>query len=103
MNKKEILNLLISDTENGKIKWDINIEPSYFKSEYILSLTNKKRLKLKVLYFQVRVKHSKVIISMEKNIDGKWVSKTIIEMGGKKNREDIRIIESLVEKILDRR
>jgi hypothetical protein len=31
MNKKEILNLLISDTENGKIKWDINIEPSYFK------------------------------------------------------------------------
>lgn len=103
IKRKEILDSLINDTKNDKIKWEVQYEESYLKSNYKLKLTDKKNLNIKVLYFVNRVKHSKVIFSLEKNIDDQWKNKTITELGGKKNRDEVYLIEVLIEIILYKR
>jgi len=108
MTNKEVINKLSQDTNDGKIKWEVDLTYNYagkeariavVKTSHDIKITEKKKLVFKIMYYVDHPKNTKLSVNFITNVDGVNSSKTISDMGGKK-REESRIINQLISKIL---
>lgn len=98
--RKDILKKLLEDTENDKIKWKVDIEKDFVRATHVINPTPKKSLVIKVVYFLQHVKGTKltadyVIIGQR----GKH-EVTVLDMGGKSKKDEVKQISYLMSKIL---
>lgn len=99
-NKVKIIGNLIKDTMNSNIKWDVSFQRDYIKASYNMPTTTNKTIIFKLIYFTYNIKMSKINVLYELKIDDRKMVKTIMDMGGKNRKAEVKEIIYLMKEIL---
>ncbi len=101
LNKpKDVLKDLLRDTENDKIKWDVSIEEQFIKATHYIDVTKNKKVTFKLVYFLNHPKGSKLTIIYDVRTDFSKRSATLMDLGGKNKKSEVKDISYLLHKIL---
>jgi hypothetical protein len=99
-SNKQILKNLLKDTEDDKIRWDVSIEKYFVKATHVITPTKNKKLTFKIVYFIQRPKETKLNIIYEINTEYSKKNMSIIDIGGKSKKAEVKEISYLLNKIL---
>jgi len=100
LSNKELIQNLAKDTEEGKISWEISIEPKFIRATYTLQVTKNKKLVFKVVYYIDHPKGTKLTVNYQLKGDYGTAHKEIHDLGGSKRRAEVKEISMLLNKIL---
>lgn len=98
---KELINKLIIDTDENKIKWDVEINDTSVKATYEKKLSEGKKIVFRIIYYKQHTKSTKLHVNfIKKETNGVNSSNTIYDIGGHKRKEEVRIVSHLLNKVL---
>jgi hypothetical protein len=99
---REVINKLILDTNDGKIKWKIDVEKIFVRATYEKMLTSDKKITFKIVFYPDHTKGTKLHINFIRKKDGVNSSNTIMDIGGSKKKEEVRLVLHLLKKIIEK-
>jgi len=99
-SSSEVLKKLIEDTTNNKIDWIVSIDSLLVKASFEQELTPNKKLNFKIIYYIEHPKSTTLHIYFNKKDTWGSISKSVLDIGGSKRRNESNEISKLLRDIL---
>jgi len=99
-SRVDVINDIDKATEKGDIEWNVEIENKFVRATYHQELTPSKKIVYKIVYYLEQTKSTSLHINFLNKIEGVTHSKTIMDLGGSKRRNEVKLISHILNKIL---
>lgn len=102
-SRKDILKSLLDDTMSDKIDWKITLEKDLVKASHTIKTTPNKTILFKIVYFFHHKRGTKLTIDYELKTEKSKHNRSIVDMGGRSNKGEVKEISFLMKKILQKK